>query len=39
MGNLNESVFSIRVLVFVRVIFLAQFFVRVLNVPGRRRPG
>ena len=38
-SNLNESAFSSWVLVFVRVILLAQYFVSVLDVPVRRRLG
>ena len=38
MSNLDESTFSSWILVFVRVVFLAQFFVRMLDVSVRRRP-
>lgn len=36
MSNLDESTFSSWILVFVRVVFLAQFFVRMLDVSVRR---
>ena len=38
MSNLNEFAFSSWILVFVGMIFLAQYLVRVLDVPVRRRP-